>query len=271
MYRKAFVSIVLGTLISGCATEPQEQTISEATVRNFVVPKSDYSVEGLIDSASIVAAFESSMYQASRAGRATASYYQNIVPLYTGVEIDADNQSNLSVFYFENRGVKKRYKTGTFKVTTVVDGENIKIQVACPTSISEVNQLPINIPWNSQWPENFVKFDLGKMCAALNIPVLNKKAEDDAIAARIQQAAAQREAARKQESEARQAALAGASTWRKHLTLGSDTHCGMVVEMKPPLAKVQTMIGEIWFRSEQLWPPGSKDCHFVNGVYQEME
>jgi len=61
------------------------------------------------------------------------------------------------------------------------------------------------------------------------------------------------------------------STWRKHLALGSDTHCGMVVEMRPPLAKVQTMIGEMWFRSEQLWPPGSKDCHFLNGVYQDAE
>jgi hypothetical protein len=61
------------------------------------------------------------------------------------------------------------------------------------------------------------------------------------------------------------------STWRKHLALGSDTHCGMVVEMRPPLAKVQTMIGEMWFRSEQLWPPGTKDCHFLNGVYQDAE
>lgn len=59
--------------------------------------------------------------------------------------------------------------------------------------------------------------------------------------------------------------------WRKHLTLGSDTHCGMVVEIRQPLIKVQTAIGEKWFRLEQLKPPGSMSCNFLNGVYQDAE
>ena len=61
------------------------------------------------------------------------------------------------------------------------------------------------------------------------------------------------------------------SEWRKHVVLGSDTHCGMIVDMRLPLVKVQTTIGEKWFKLGELEPPGSTSCNFANGVYQGVE
>ncbi len=55
------------------------------------------------------------------------------------------------------------------------------------------------------------------------------------------------------------------------LKTGSDSHCGMVIEIKKPLAKIQTMVGEKWFRIEQLYPKGDADCRFVNGEYVEKK
>lgn len=60
-----------------------------------------------------------------------------------------------------------------------------------------------------------------------------------------------------------------ASEFRKTLAVGSDTHCGLVIEVKPPIARVQSMIGEVWLKIEQLFPQGKQSCKFVNGVYQD--
>lgn len=54
---------------------------------------------------------------------------------------------------------------------------------------------------------------------------------------------------------------------RKHLKIGDDTNCGLVIEVKPPIVKIQTMNGEYWMRIEQVYPTGI-ECRFVNGEYQ---
>lgn len=59
------------------------------------------------------------------------------------------------------------------------------------------------------------------------------------------------------------------ASFRKKLAPGVDSHCGMVIEVKSPLVKVQTSIGEKFFRAEQIFPPDLRGCRFVNGVYQE--
>ncbi|MEO6603932.1 MAG: tetratricopeptide repeat protein [Polyangiaceae bacterium] len=59
--------------------------------------------------------------------------------------------------------------------------------------------------------------------------------------------------------------------FRKNLKVGDDSHCGLVIEVKPPIAKVQTMIGEVWLKVEQLYAPGKADCRFRNGVYQDPD
>ena len=41
--------------------------------------------------------------------------------------------------------------------------------------------------------------------------------------------------------------------------------------MKYPIAKLQTMIGETWLKVSQLYPKGTHDCRFSNGVYQDPD
>jgi hypothetical protein len=63
--------------------------------------------------------------------------------------------------------------------------------------------------------------------------------------------------------------MARLDEWRKKITPGTDTHCGMAIEVKAPLLKVQTSIGEKWFKTAQLYPPSEKRCVFAGGVYQD--
>jgi TPR repeat protein len=71
------------------------------------------------------------------------------------------------------------------------------------------------------------------------------------------------------EYSARMDAEKAADEFRKTLKVGSDSHCGLVIEVKPPIAKVQTMIGEVWLKIEQLYAQGKANCRFRNGVYQD--
>lgn len=59
-------------------------------------------------------------------------------------------------------------------------------------------------------------------------------------------------------------------TFRKSLGIGQETHCGMIVGTNKSLIKVQTMIGEHWFRTEQLYPPRFAPCSFTNNVYDDI-
>jgi hypothetical protein len=65
------------------------------------------------------------------------------------------------------------------------------------------------------------------------------------------------------------AAAREATKFRSSLAVGSDTHCGLVIEVRRPIAKVQSMIGEVWLKVDQLYPKGTRNCRFVNGVYQD--
>lgn len=67
-------------------------------------------------------------------------------------------------------------------------------------------------------------------------------------------------------SLSRQAAV---EAFRNSVRIGSESHCGLVVEVKRPVAKVQSMIGEVWLKVSQLYPKGAADCRFVNKVYVE--
>jgi len=57
--------------------------------------------------------------------------------------------------------------------------------------------------------------------------------------------------------------------FRKQLVVGTHTHCGLVVEYKKPVIKLQTIVGEYWLRDDQIYPPLYAACRFVNNVYQE--
>ena len=60
-----------------------------------------------------------------------------------------------------------------------------------------------------------------------------------------------------------------AQEFRKTVKVGDDTHCGLAIEVKTPIAKVQTAIGELWMKIAQLYPARAAPCRFVNRIYQE--
>lgn len=53
--------------------------------------------------------------------------------------------------------------------------------------------------------------------------------------------------------------------FRVSLKEGDTTHCGLVVEVKQNIVKVQTMIGEHWLKRSQIYPEGKMACRFING------
>jgi hypothetical protein len=72
----------------------------------------------------------------------------------------------------------------------------------------------------------------------------------------------------KQAWQAKEAAReADVAQFRRTLQVGDDSHCGLVVEVKGPIAKVQAMVGEVWLKVDQLYRKGSQSCRFVNNVY----
>ena len=90
--------------------------------------------------------------------------------------------------------------------------------------------------------------------------LLQARKEEDRKVAVDKARAAEAEEARRQFS-------AVINRFRSKLQSGDDSHCGLVVEDKPPVASVQTMIGIVWFRTDQLYPVGAVRCQFMNGQY----
>jgi TPR repeat protein len=82
----------------------------------------------------------------------------------------------------------------------------------------------------------------------------------------------QREEAKKEEAEAKKQQAAIKKKQQKFqakIKAGDDTHCGMIIEVKKPVVKIQTMVGGKWFKITQLYPKGEAGCSFYNGEYVE--
>ena len=72
----------------------------------------------------------------------------------------------------------------------------------------------------------------------------------EAGVARMQEALRQAAAERERATE----------RFRQTLNVGDQTHCGMIIEMKKPIVKVQAPGGDRWLRLDQVLPPGRGDC-----------
>lgn len=109
--------------------------------------------------------------------------------------------------------------------------------------------------------------DLGQLETAM-ADRLEKQAKARNEAAE-QEARARKEAAEWSVREKKAAAVrdAEAKSFRKSLSIGKDTHCGMIIDKNGPIVKVQTIAGEKWLKVEQIYPPGSHGCRFYNGQY----
>ena len=91
-----------------------------------------------------------------------------------------------------------------------------------------------------------------------------------------QKVAAEREQRRndeaaRAEAEARDAAAKAAveaqrrtdeqKRFRTALKTGDDSNCGLVIEVRSPIAKIQTQTGERWLKVERLQPAGGEPCY----------
>lgn len=94
-----------------------------------------------------------------------------------------------------------------------------------------------------------------------------QRAKDEALAAERQRLQAE-VAADARLRRARQFELRTAQ-FRKSLQAGDESHCGLVIEVKGPLVRLQTMIGEYWMRIDQVYGADDRDCRFINGKYVE--
>ena len=56
---------------------------------------------------------------------------------------------------------------------------------------------------------------------------------------------------------------------RESVKVGDVSHCGLVIEVKAPIAKIHTRYGEHWLQIAQLYAKDDAPCRFSKGVYQE--
>jgi hypothetical protein len=127
---------------------------------------------------------------------------------------------------------------------------------------------------------HFVAFDEDKFKGAVDqvksqmdiekIVFFQEKAEEEQFQRRVKDIALSEER-RLRAEEAEKSRITSLATqisnFRTGLDVGDDSNCGLVIEVKKPVVKVQTSQGEHWLKIEELYPYGSADCFFINGQY----
>jgi hypothetical protein len=57
------------------------------------------------------------------------------------------------------------------------------------------------------------------------------------------------------------------SSFRKSISIGDDSNCGLIVEVKENIVQVETMIGLKYLKINQIYPETLASCKFVNNKY----
>jgi hypothetical protein len=96
-----------------------------------------------------------------------------------------------------------------------------------------------------------------------NTRVAKKQAEERIRLAKIQETKRQERLKKERDDFIRTV-----TAYRSTLAEGSNSHCGLVVEVKKVVASVQSMEGLQFIKIDQLYPQGYAQCKFYNGVYQ---
>ncbi|WP_462167604.1 hypothetical protein [Pseudoalteromonas sp. GB43] len=65
----------------------------------------------------------------------------------------------------------------------------------------------------------------------------------------------------------RKAFQARVQSFRANLAEGDSSHCGLVVEVKEKIVRIESIEGLKYIKINQLYPKGSAPCEFYNGVY----
>jgi hypothetical protein len=102
----------------------------------------------------------------------------------------------------------------------------------------------------------------------IELPVSEARARAVATAQERAQAERSAEQGRHAAEEQRRRSKAAAA-WRKTIQVGTETHCGLLIELRRPVAQIQTANGPHWLRVAQLFAPGEAPCRFLNGRYQD--
>ena len=124
------------------------------------------------------------------------------------------------------------------------------------------------------YDSNIAFYDKPQLGAFLDrycgVGCLQKFAEQERVARERSEAAEAREQTRQADAKRRaEEREKDAEAFRSKLAVGDETHCGMVVELKTPIVKLQTPAGEKWLKIAQVYRAGSAPCNFANGAYVE--
>ncbi|WP_295873821.1 hypothetical protein [uncultured Zhongshania sp.] len=76
----------------------------------------------------------------------------------------------------------------------------------------------------------------------------------------LERQAAQQLAANKRQADQQRAANKVIIDFRTKIKVGDETHCGLVVELKPPIVQIQTSSGVRWVKIAETFPPNSRRC-----------
>lgn len=96
----------------------------------------------------------------------------------------------------------------------------------------------------------------------------NKLAGDELLRAAAERQKSENERQRKAEAAANEELRKATESLRTGLKRGDDTNCGLVIEVKPPIAQMQTASGVQWMRIDAVYPLGVR-CDFNGSGYQK--
>lgn len=160
-------------LISGCGTVSKEQRVLlDDRSRSFLVAADD-ATNKPVASHEITNALVQSMYEASQVGRVRKTFNNGT---YTqGLSVEIDKSNNITAFYRDNYESLIKYKSGTFKISTIDDGKVTKVNVLCPTTIEDYDSFKGGISGRKLFPDNQVAADLSRICTGLKITIQHQK------------------------------------------------------------------------------------------------
>ena len=216
-------------------------------------------------------------------GQGVAQDYKEAVKWYklAAEQGNAEAQNNLGVYYWNKRNDKRAGKwlllaklghndkaSDNYNLVKAIrDGfENELKQIVSAFRVHPVQMSSkANKKWLSQYRAAFKK---AKSMNDYDVFIVTYEDDDpDNLVPKATDLSAKAGAAEQKRQELK--AKKRIQDFRAKLKVSDNTHCGMIIEIKKPLMKIQTMAGDKWFKVDKIFPPGEANCRFVNGVYEE--
>ena len=216
-------------------------------------------------------------------GQGVAQDYKEAIRWYklAAEQGNAEAQNNLGVYYWNKRDYKRAGKwlllaklgnndkaSDNYNQVIAVrdDFENELKQIVSAFRVHPVQMSDKeNRVWLSKYRASFKK---AKSVNDYAVFIITYEDDDpDNLVPKATHLSVRTEIAEQKQQELK--AKKRSQDFRAKLKVGDKTHCGMVMEIKMPLIKIQTVVGDKWFKVDKIYPPGEANCRFVNGVYEE--